>query len=150
MKEQTVPLLTREGRQALSNLYRRTLLDDVVPFWLRHAFDREHGGLFLGIDRDGTAIDTDKSIWIQGRAGWLLAALYNTVEPREEWLDASRSCIEFLRRHGAAPDGKLYFTVTRDGTPLRRRRYAYSESFAAIAHAAWARAPGRPLRHPRP
>lgn len=30
----------------------------------------------------------------------------------------------------------MYFTVTRDGRPLRKRRYAYSESFAAIAHAA--------------
>ena len=34
----------------------------------------------------------------------------------------------------------MWFTVTRDGKPLRKRRYAYSESFAAIAHAAMAKA----------
>ena len=46
------------------------------------------------------------------------------------------------RDHCAAPDGKLYFTVTREGQPLRMRRYVYSESFAAIANAAYAKATG--------
>jgi len=124
------------------DLYRSTLLDDVVPFWLRHGLDREYGGFITTLDRDGQVVDTDKSVWFQGRAGWLFATLYNTIEPRESWLDAARSCITFLRRHGSAPDGKLYFTVTREGQPLRMRRYVFSEAFAAIANAAFARAVG--------
>ena len=36
----------------------------------------------------------------------------------------------------------MYFTVTRDGRPLRMRRYVYSECFAAIAFAAYAKATG--------
>jgi N-acylglucosamine 2-epimerase len=36
----------------------------------------------------------------------------------------------------------MFFQVTREGRPIRKRRYAYSESFAAIAHAAYARATG--------
>jgi N-acylglucosamine 2-epimerase len=123
-------------------IYRDTLLDDVVPFWLRHGLDREHGGYLTALDRDGTVIDTDKSIWFQGRGAWIFATLYNTVEKRPEWLDAARSGIEFIRKYGHSPEGKLYFTVTRDGRPLRMRRYVYSESFAAIAHAAYARASG--------
>lgn len=125
---------------ALADFYRSALLDDVIPFWLRHGLDREHGGYLTALDRDGTVIDTDKSIWFQGRGAWMFATLYNTVEKQPEWLDAARSGIEFLRKHGSAPDGKLYFTVTRDGRPLRMRRYVYSESFAAIAHAAYSKA----------
>jgi N-acylglucosamine 2-epimerase len=34
----------------------------------------------------------------------------------------------------------MYFAVTREGQPLRMRRYVFSESFAAIANAAYARA----------
>ncbi|HNQ90116.1 MAG TPA: AGE family epimerase/isomerase [Verrucomicrobiota bacterium] len=132
------------NRDTLAAFYRDTLLEDVVPFWLRHAPDVEHGGIFTCLDREGRCIDTDKSIWFQGRAAWMFATLYNTVEPRPEWLDLARNCIAFLRRYGAAPDGKLYFTVTRDGRPLRMRRYVYSESFAAIANAALARATGDP------
>jgi len=122
--------------------YQCTLLDNVIPFWLRHGLDREQGGILTCLDRDGSVLDTDKSVWFQGRAGWMFATLYNTVEKRAEWLEAARSCVEFSRRHCFAPDGKMYFTVTRDGKPLRMRRYVFSEAFAAIANAAYAEAAG--------
>jgi N-acylglucosamine 2-epimerase len=127
---------------SLAAVYRDTLLDDVMPFWLRHGMDREHGGIMTALDRDGSVLDTDKSIWFQGRAGWMFATLFNTVEKRPEWLEAARSCVEFLRRHAFAPDGKMYFTVTREGLPLRMRRYVFSEAFASIANAAFAKASG--------
>jgi len=133
---------THQGRAALLSFYRETLLGDVVPFWLRHGVDRDHGGYFTALDRDGTVIDTDKSIWFQGRGAWTFATLYNTVERNPEWLEAARCGVEFLRRHGGSPGGKLYFTVTRDGRPLRMRRYVYSESFASMANAAYARGTG--------
>lgn len=126
----------------LAETYRTALLEDVIPFWLRHGLDSEYGGYLTALDRDGTVIDTDKSIWFQGRGAWVFATLFNTVERNPQWLDAARSGIEFLRRHGSGPDGKLYFTVTRDGRPLRMRRYVFSESFAAIANAAYAKTSG--------
>jgi N-acylglucosamine 2-epimerase len=123
-------------------VYREALLGDVIPFWLDHGLDREHGGYLTALDRDGTVIDTDKSVWFQGRGAWMFATLYNTVERNPEWLTAAASGIDFLRRYAAAPDGKLYFTLTRDGRPLRMRRYVYSEAFAAMANAAYAKACG--------
>ncbi len=99
-------------------------------------------GFLTALNRDGSVIDTDKSIWFQGRGAWMFATLYNSVSPDPDWLSAARTGIEFLRKHGAGPAGKLYFTVTREGKPLRMRRYVYSESFAAIAHAAYAKATG--------
>ena len=131
-----------QHRAHLGHLYLATLLEDVIPFWLRHGLDREHGGILTGLDQDGSVLDTDKSLWFQGRAGWMFATLFNTVERRPEWLEASRSCVEFLRRHGEAEGGKMWFSVTREGRPLRMRRYVFSEAFAAIAHAAYARATG--------
>lgn len=125
-----------------SEIYRQTLLDDVMPFWLRHGLDVEQGGILTALDRTGTLIDSDKAMWMQGRAAWMFGTLYHTVEKRAEWLDAARSCIEFIRQHGEDPKGKLYFTVTREGQPLRMRRYVYSESFAAIANAVYARIVG--------
>jgi N-acylglucosamine 2-epimerase len=130
------------NRNLLAETYRETLLNDVIPFWLKNGMDRRHGGLFSALDRDGSVLDTDKSVWVQGRAAWMFATLYNTVEQRPEWLAAAKSCIGFLRRHCFAPDGKMYFTVTREGKPLRMRRYVFSEAFAAIAFAAYAKATG--------
>jgi N-acylglucosamine 2-epimerase len=134
--------MTSAELAALQTSYRDGLLSDTLPFWLRHGIDREHGGLLTGLDRDGTVIDTDKAIWLQGRAAWSFAKAACTIERRPEWIEAARHCLEFIRRHARGPQGKLYFTVTRDGRPLRMRRYVYSESFAAIGSAAVARATG--------
>ncbi|MFO0808247.1 MAG: AGE family epimerase/isomerase [Gemmataceae bacterium] len=131
-----------DATTSLATVYRDALLTDVIPFWLRYGLDHDHGGFLTALNRDGSILDTDKSIWFQGRGAWTFATLYNTVDKRVEWLAAARSGIEFLRRYGAAPDGKLYFTVTRAGRPLRVRRYAYSEAFAAIANAAYFQAAG--------
>ncbi len=135
--------LTDPGyRKELRKLYRDTLLHDVMPFWLKHGMDREFDGIITSLDRDGSILDTDKSLWFQGRAAWTFATLYNTVEQRSDWLDAAGSCLAFLQRHGYATDGKLFFSVTREGKPLRMRRYVFSEAFSAIAHAAYAKATG--------
>ncbi len=138
----TTDLKTAASRAALAEVYRNALLDDVMPFWLKHGMDREHGGIMTAVDRDGTVVDTDKSVWFQGRTAWMFATLHNTMERRSEWLGAARSCVEFLRAHCFSPAGKMYFTVTREGRPLRMRRYVFSESFAAIAFAAFAQATG--------
>ncbi len=63
----------------LSAIYRDGLLDDIVPFWLRHGLDREHGGIMTALNRDGAVIDTDKGLWQQGRFVWLLATLCHSV-----------------------------------------------------------------------
>jgi N-acylglucosamine 2-epimerase len=135
--------LTDPGyRKELRKLYRDTLLNDVMPFWLKHGMDREFDGIITSLDRDGSILDTDKSIWFQGRAAWTFATLYNTVEKRSDWADAAGSCLAFLQKHGYATNGKLFFSVTREGRPLRMRRYVFSEAFSAIAHAAYAKATG--------
>ena len=134
------PLTRLEGREQLAACYREGLLLDTLPFWFPRCVDEEHGGFLHCVDRAGSLIDTDKSVWAQGRMSWMLLTLHNTVEPREEWLAWARSGLDFLDRHGFDTDGRMFFHVTRDGRPIRKRRYAYSESFAAIAHAAYFKA----------
>jgi N-acylglucosamine 2-epimerase len=72
----------------------------------------------------------------------MLLSMVNGFERRPEWLEWARGGLEFIDRHCFDTDGRMYFHVTREGQPIRKRRYAYSESFAAIAHAAYARATG--------
>lgn len=129
----------------LAAFYRRALLEDCVPFWFPRSVDTEHGGFLHCLDRDGTLLDTDKSVWAQGRMSWMLLTLYNTVEQKPEWLAWAESGLQFMARHCVDrndPLGRMFFHVTREGQPIRKRRYAYSEAFASIAYAAHARATG--------
>lgn len=66
----------------LKTFYENQLLNDTVPFWFPRSFDKEHGGFLLMRDADGSLIDDDKAVWIQGRATWMLSTLYNTVEKK--------------------------------------------------------------------
>ena len=122
--------------------YRKDLVDDIMPFWLKYGLDRVHGGVYTCVDRDGTLMDTTKSVWFQGRFGFTAAFAYNHVEPNPAWLAASKSCIDFIEAHCFAPDGHMYFEVTEDGVGLRKRRYVFSEAFAAIAMSEYAIASG--------
>lgn len=126
----------------LKDFYKKQLLDSTVPFWFPRSIDEEYGGYLLMRDADGSLIDDDKAVWIQGRAAWLLATLYNTVAPEEDWLKGSKSGIDFLNRYCFDKDGQMFFHVTRDGQPIRKRRYFFSETFAVIANAAYAKASG--------
>ena len=123
-------------------VYRDGLLNDTLPFWINHSVDSLHGGFMFCLDRDGSVIDTDKGMWQQGRFTWLLATLYNTVQKRERWLELAAHGVDYIRRHGFDDDGRMFFTTTRDGRPVRKRRYVFSEVFATIALAAFAKASG--------
>lgn len=123
-------------------LYRADLTDNILPFWLEHGLDRRHGGVYTCLDRQGNLMDPTKSVWFQGRFAFVCSFAYNQVERRPEWLDAARLTLDFMDRHCFDNDGRMYFEVAADGTPLRKRRYVFSESFAAIAMAEYALATG--------
>lgn len=122
--------------------YRTQLLEDTIPFWFPRSIDQEFGGYLFMRDADGSLIDDDKAVWIQGRGAWMLSTLYNTVEKKQEWLDGAKAGIDFLLNHCFDTDGRMFFHVTRDGKPIRKRRYFFSETFATIAFAAYAKATG--------
>ncbi len=126
----------------LRDFYRKQLLDDTIPFWFPRSIDTEHGGYLLMRDQTGNLLDDDKAVWIQGRAAWMLATLYNTFEKDNKWIEGSKSGIDFLNNHCFDTDGRMFFHVTRNGQALRKRRYFFSETFAVIANAAYAKASG--------
>ena len=121
---------------------RKELVGNILPFWLAHGWDRDHGGVYTCLDRDGTVMDATKSVWFQGRFAYALAYAYNAVARNPEWLAAAKSTIDFFERTCFDARGKMYFEVAADGTPLRMRRYVFSECFAAMALAEYAKAAG--------
>jgi len=133
---------SRNDLLSLRNFYRDQLLNNTIPFWFPRSVDTEFGGFLLMRDADGSLLDDDKAVWIQGRATWLLSTLFNTVERRTEWLQWSKNGLDFLDRYCFDSDGQMFFHVTRDGKPIRKRRYFFSETFYVIASAAYGKASG--------
>ncbi|MCI9185810.1 MAG: N-acylglucosamine 2-epimerase [Oscillospiraceae bacterium] len=112
-------------------------LESSASFWLKYGMDPEHGGVYTCLDRTGVRFSTDKSVWMQGRCGWIYAYLCHVYGVREDWLRASKSCLDFMEAHciNREAGDRMYFTVTADGKPLRQRRYCFSEDFYTQANA---------------
>lgn len=121
--------------------YKKDLTEHILPFWLGEAIDRECGGIFTCLDEKGMLYGEEKSVWFQGRALWTFAKAYNVIEKRAEYLEAAKRIYDFLPRCEDT-DGRMYFTVTRDGRGIQKRRYYFSETFAAIGCAEYYLASG--------
>ena len=126
----------------LANRYKTELLDSVLPFWLNKSIDKEYGGYFSCLDRDGSVYDTDKFIWLQGREVWLFSMLCNKLGEKQEWMDAAIQGAEFLNKYGHNGDYDFYFSLTREGKPLVEPYNIFSNTFACMAFAQLAKATG--------
>lgn len=122
--------------------YEKELMENCLPFWLEHSQDKEYGGYFSCLNRDGAVYDTDKFIWLQGREVWMFAMLYNNVEKNQQWLDCAIQGAEFLKKYGHDENWDFYFSVNREGRPLVQPYNIFSNTFACMAFAQLAKATG--------
>ncbi len=131
--------------QSYGNIYKKELLDAVIPFWEANSPDLEYGGYFTCLDRQGKVFDTDKFMWLQGRQVWLFSMMYNTIEKKSQWLDMALLGADFMLKHGMDQNGDWYFSLTREGKPLVQPYNIFSDCFAAMAFAELYKATGEDI-----
>lgn len=98
--------------------YEDELLNRVTPFWAERAVDRENGGFFNSLDREGNCFDTAKSIAMQWRNVYMFAALYNSEYSKDEYLELARFGFDFCWRTRRPDDGGYPAMTNAAGTPL--------------------------------
>ena len=128
--------------KAYRQLFEKELFENVIPFWTKNAIDSVNGGIYNSLDRKGEIYSTDKSVWMQGRAGYMFSYIYNNLKKDPKYLEIAKSCLDFLQKHCIDSDKRMFFSVTKEGLPLRKRRYWFSESFYIIACAEYFKATG--------
>ena len=94
-----------------SESYKTDLTTNIMPFWLKYGLDKVNGGIYTCVDRDGSLMDTTKSVWFQGRFAFICSYAYNNIEKNEAWLAAAKSTIDFIEAHCFDSDGRMYFEV---------------------------------------
>jgi N-acylglucosamine 2-epimerase len=128
--------------KALANQYRDELLHNIMPFWLDKSQDKEYGGYFTCLDRQGNVFDTDKFVWLQGREVWMFSMLYNNLEKNQEWLKCAIQGGEFMKKHGHDGNLNWYFSLTREGKPIIEPCNIFSYTFATMAFGQLSKATG--------
>jgi len=128
--------MDRKTLESYKEQYKDDLFKKVLPFWVNNGLDKKFGGIDTCLDRNGNVFSAEKSVWMQGRGGWLFAHLVNTFGPNEAFKTIAESALDFTKQYCIDPaDGRLYFVVSSDGTPVRKRRYCFSEHFYIMANA---------------
>jgi len=113
--------------ETMRTRYSTELLENVIPFWERYGIDRELGGYFTCLARDGALYSTTNTCGCRGaRSGCSPAAQRSRPRPRLARVGAAR--LDFIRRYGRTADGRVYFSLTRDGQPIHIQRKFYAES----------------------
>ena len=111
--------------------YRKQLIENILPFWMDEAIDRQYGGIFTCLDEKGERYGEDKSVWFQGRALWTFSKAYNLIKQDPQYLEVAKIIYDFIPK-----------CEDDDGRGLQKRRYYFSETFAAIGCAEYFRASG--------
>lgn len=120
--------MDKQRNDKLIEIYKNGLLEDTLPFWIKHSIDEEQGGFIIALDKDGSVLDTDKPMWIQSRFVWLLSTLYNKVEKKQQWLDLAKHGVDFVTKHGFDKDGRMFFKVViSDNYSYLRRQIKFPD-----------------------
>jgi N-acylglucosamine 2-epimerase len=122
--------------------YRSDLVNTIIPFWLKNSLDKEYGGYFTCLDRTGKVYDPKKYMWLEGREVWTFSRLYNELEKKQEYLDAAKLGVDFIRKYGRDSKGRVYFSLTRDGKPYFFQRKVYGAVFYMLGLLEYSKATG--------
>lgn len=71
------PKMANELATEWADRFDTELYESVLPFWMVHAPDADHGGFYDCLAADGTVYDTKKHVWLQGRMAFMLARVAN-------------------------------------------------------------------------
>jgi cellobiose epimerase len=120
----------------------KELIGDILPFWMRHAVDRENGGFYGAISND-LVIDKEapRAAVINTRILWTFSAACRLYGPA--YRETADHAWDYIRRcfWDAQYDG-LYWMVDYLGHPISDRKQIYAQAFAIYALAEYFRATG--------
>lgn len=124
-------ILNKEELVKYKEQYHHTLVDEVIPYWLKYAID-ESGAINNCLNEDGSIISKERYIWSQGRALWTFSALYNRIEKKKEYLDVATGLFNYLLNTGRDDNGRWLYRFDQQGNVLDKDISIYVDGFVLI------------------
>jgi mannobiose 2-epimerase len=112
----------------------REVRTDILPFWLRHAPDREHGGFvgFVGLDMKPKP-DAPRGTLMISRILWTFSAAYRRFHDPKYLEIAQQACRELTTHGFDREQGGLFWSFGPDGRPVETFKHVYDQSFGIYA-----------------
>lgn len=138
-------MIDRENLKTYIHKAEAELRENILPFWMRHAVDREGWGFHGEISNDLVIKpQAERGALLAARILWTYAAAFRRYGD-EAYLDMARLAYDtLLQRFWDPVYGGFYWAVTAAGEPLRTRKQMYGQAFGIYALAEYHAATGRP------
>ena len=120
------------------------LRENILPFWIQHTVDQEHGGFYGKVTND---LHVDKTAprgaLLTSRILWTYSAAYRRYQNAAYLKMVDRAYEDLMTRFWDKEYGGLYWMVDVDGTPIKNRKQVYGQAFGIYALAETYAATGR-------
>ncbi|MFA5264090.1 MAG: AGE family epimerase/isomerase [Opitutaceae bacterium] len=128
---------------SLANSAESELKTDILPFWIKHAPDREHGGFFGLVTNDLTVFqDAPRGMLLTARILWTFSSAYRKYQD-PQYLEMARWAYADLESRFRDKEQDGYFwSVKPDGTPVLDGKQIHGQAFAIYALSEFYRATG--------
>lgn len=123
---------------------------NILPFWIRHGFDRERDAI-VGAMTNDLVVDpaAERGALLSSRILWTFAAAHRRYGDAACLPMAERAGADLLRHFFDREHGGFHWSIAGDGRVLRDRKQIYGQAFAIYALTELHLATGRrePLEH---
>ena len=126
--------MTLPSDKELAASARRELLEDILPFWRRHAVDERRGG-FIGQMSNDLRVQDDapKGLILNARILWTFSAAYAYTQDEKDRTLARRA-YDYLTNHFLDKEhGGYFWELDPNGTVLDDKKKIYGEAFCLYA-----------------
>jgi cellobiose epimerase len=129
---------------------RRELLENILPFWRRHAVDREQGGFVAELSNDLRPNPAaGKGLILNARLLWTFSAAFRYTHLDEDRTLARRAYEYLTTRFFDLKHGGYFWELDQEGNVRDDKKRIYGQAFCIYALAEYYRAFNDPaaLRH---
>jgi mannobiose 2-epimerase len=123
--------------------FRSHIVDDLLPFYQRHAVDEACGGFFNHLDRRGTPVtDGRKRAAMQARFVYAFSVGFELTGRPEHRRLAERGVRFLLESCWDRDHGGWFRYLSREGAPLDRRKDLFEQAYVLIGLLEYCRVSG--------
>lgn len=132
-----------EKLQKLYDLAVDELTNNILPWWIEHDVDEEHGGFYGAVTNDNAPVPhATRFITLNARLVWTFSAAYRVMGNPEYKKMADRAYNYFIKYFWDDEYNAANNRVDEFGDPVSKQRYIYGEAFAIYGLSEYARAMG--------
>jgi mannobiose 2-epimerase len=133
------------GKSAWAARFRKQLVGNILPFWIKHTVDRENGGFYGVVDCD---LNVDKqaprAAVIATRILWTYSAAARALGDPAYREMADWAYAYIVDKFWDKTYDGIYWMVDYQGNPISDRKQIYAQAFGAYALSEYFRLTGKP------